>query len=94
MKRGQSKFEIVLAILIVINIILSGLAVAYVASLSGQLGTVSEALSDISDTLSGLPSQISSSVSEVVNEALGKINITAPPPSGPTYAGEIKIGMT
>jgi len=94
MKRGQSKFEVVLAILIVINIILSGLAVAYVASLSGQLGTVSEALSDISDTLSGLPSQISSSVSEVVNEALGKINITAPPPSGPTYAGEIKIGMT
>jgi len=90
MRRGQTKFEIVLAILLIINIIISGVAVAYISGLSSRLEGISSKLSDISTTISGLPSEISSAVSE----AIGKINITAPGPTGPTYAGTIKIGMT
>lgn len=90
MRRGQSKFEIILAILLIINIVISGVAVVYIAGMSSGLSEISNQL----QSLSGLPQEISN----IINEAISKINVTTPsqnPPSGELeYGGEIKVGMT
>ena len=87
-RKGITKVEMLLVILLIINIVISGIAVAYISSLTSSISSLSSSMSEISSSIKTLPSEISSSISKVI----GKLNITVP--TGPTYAGVIKIGMS
>ena len=84
-RKGISNVEILLAVLIIINIVISGIGVAYIAGLSSKL-------SNFSSQLSSMSSSLSTSLNEI-SQKLGSISIT-PPPTKPAVAGVIKIGMT
>ena len=84
-KRGVSKVEYAIVVLLIINIIISGLAIAYNASLSSSINSISEKQDELANSINAVSSNLGKIAGEMAKVTGTVINLTKPTaPTGPS----------
>ncbi len=97
-RKGSTTLEYAIVVLLIINIIVSGVAVAYISGLSSSTTELSNKMDTLTNTMSTNFQSLSSSLNTLTAQ-LGSItgvvqNLTKPPTPGEAFTQtEIKIGL-